>query len=80
MNSWATKKARLTDPGFVWALYKKALNYGFGADRYETSAKARFPKEIVDDPIFEAIHYCRAWFCREQFAEEYVKRLPARER
>src|SRR6516165_9909450 len=76
-EEWEAKKAALTDPEFVKRLHDKTMSYVFGADRYESSTKARFPKAIMEDPIFAAIHYCRHWFRGRQSVRERLKGYPA---
>jgi hypothetical protein len=76
-EEWEAKKARLTDPEFVNRLHDKTMSCAFGADRYESSTKARFPKAIMEDPIFAAIHYCRHWFRGRQSVRERLKGYPA---
>lgn len=51
--------AHLLQPAFIQELRKKAVEYFIGADQFKSSAKRRFPKNITEDPLFQAIAYLR---------------------
>jgi len=66
--------AGLRDPAFIRNLRAKAINYLVGADQHKSpSTKARFPKRITEDPLFQTISYLRRRFHAEQ---KVVKEFP----
>lgn len=69
--------ARLLDPAFVRDLRAKAISYLVGADKDKApSTKARFPKRVTEDPLFQAICYLRRRFEAEQkVAKEFPELL-----
>ena len=51
---------RYLQPDFIRELRKKAVGYYIGADQYSSPTDGkRFPKEISEDPLFQAIAYVR---------------------
>jgi hypothetical protein len=59
--------AGLRDPTFIRDLRAKAVSYLVGADQHTSqSTKARFPKRITEDPLFQTISYLRRRFHTEQ--------------
>jgi hypothetical protein len=59
---------KLLSPEFIQALYERTLSYFVGADSFKDSLGRRFQKTVINDPVFRAISYCRAWAVTNQRA------------